>query len=289
MKFNSKNLKALALHTRVVLEDKKEGITLVSLVVTIILLLILAGVSIGLISGSNGILGRASEALESNDQATATEKIEMKITYFNVISYGENTRKANLQELAEGMFQDKEIEYVKIKENKVASLDKIDVTGEKSIFVKLKEYPYEFEISSDLQLASIDHEEIKNNNNSIYKLGTYTSVGVSAGLSLWTRMREANTIEINVKEKYKDYEKLTVNNFIAMDELVKSVSYSPVKSGSMNCATLSTQIISYDSNLGILKIIKPFFQYDHGYDSYDYCGTGSTTIYIVENAEIPEL
>ena len=73
----------------------------------------------------------------------------MKITYFNVISYGENTRKANLQELAEGMFQDKEIEYVKIKGNKVASLDKIDAAGEKSIFVKLKEYPYEFEINEN--------------------------------------------------------------------------------------------------------------------------------------------
>lgn len=123
---------------------------------TIIILLILAGISIGLIVGSNGILNKSSVAVDKNEEATATEKIEMKITYFNVTSYGENTRKANLQELAEGMFQDKEIEYVKIKEQKVASLDAIDVTGESSIFVKLKEYPYEFEINEALQLASVD-------------------------------------------------------------------------------------------------------------------------------------
>ena len=157
-------------HTRVNLKDKKSGITLISLVVTIIILLILAGISIGLISGSNGILGRASEAVDTNDQTTATEKMEMKITYLNMISYGENTRKANLQELAEGMFQDKEVDYVKIKEQKVASLEMINVTGENSIFVKLKEYPYEFEIGSDLQLASVDGVKVEKDSDEISSL-----------------------------------------------------------------------------------------------------------------------
>lgn len=91
----------------------------------------------------------------------------MKITYFNVISYGENTRKANLQELAEGMFQDKEVDYVKIKEQKVASLEAINVSGESSIFVKLKEYPYEFEIGNDLQLASVDGVKLENSDDKI--------------------------------------------------------------------------------------------------------------------------
>ena len=173
MKSNSKKAESLGtVCTRASLKNKKAGITLVSLVVTIIILLILAGISISLIAGGDGILGRASGALDANDQATATEKIEMKITYFNVTSYGENTRKANLQELAEGMFQDKEIEYVKIKGNKVASLDKIDAAGEKSIFVKLKEYPYEFEIGSDLQLASVDGVKLSTSDTSNDELRT---------------------------------------------------------------------------------------------------------------------
>ena len=41
---------------------KMRGITLIALVVTIIVLLILAGVSIQLIGGSNGILNRASRS-----------------------------------------------------------------------------------------------------------------------------------------------------------------------------------------------------------------------------------
>ena len=40
------------------------GITLIALVVTIIVLLILAGVSISMLTGKNGILNRAVEAKE---------------------------------------------------------------------------------------------------------------------------------------------------------------------------------------------------------------------------------
>ena len=43
---------------------KQKGITLIALVVTIIVLLILAGVSIATLTGDNGILTRASNAKE---------------------------------------------------------------------------------------------------------------------------------------------------------------------------------------------------------------------------------
>ncbi len=39
-----------------------KGITLIALVVTIIVLLILAGVSIAMLTGDNGILGRGQQA-----------------------------------------------------------------------------------------------------------------------------------------------------------------------------------------------------------------------------------
>ena len=40
----------------------KKGITLISLIITIIVLLILAGVSISMVVGENGILNRATDA-----------------------------------------------------------------------------------------------------------------------------------------------------------------------------------------------------------------------------------
>ena len=51
---------------------KNEGITLIALVITIIVLLILAGVTIAMLMGDNGILTKATEA--KNDQADATVK-----------------------------------------------------------------------------------------------------------------------------------------------------------------------------------------------------------------------
>lgn len=58
---------------------KEMGITLVSLVVTIILLLILAGVTLALISGSEGILGRTTKAVEKHKIAEIKEKVELKV------------------------------------------------------------------------------------------------------------------------------------------------------------------------------------------------------------------
>ena len=53
---------------------KKNGITLIALVVTIIVLLILAGVSISMLTGQNGILNRAAEAKEKTEIASKDER-----------------------------------------------------------------------------------------------------------------------------------------------------------------------------------------------------------------------
>ena len=53
---------------------KDRGITLIALVVTIIVLLILAGISISMLTGQNGILNRATEAKEETEKANTEEK-----------------------------------------------------------------------------------------------------------------------------------------------------------------------------------------------------------------------
>ena len=57
------------------------GITLISLVVTIIILLILAGISIGMLSGDNGILGQAGNAKTQTDIAREKEIIDLAVVY----------------------------------------------------------------------------------------------------------------------------------------------------------------------------------------------------------------
>ena len=52
----------------------KRGITLIALVVTIIVLLILSGISVSMLTGQNGILNRASEAKEKTETASKDEQ-----------------------------------------------------------------------------------------------------------------------------------------------------------------------------------------------------------------------
>ena len=58
---------------------QEKGITLIALVITIIVLLILAGVSLRLVAGNEGILGRAEKAVTKNDEASAREKLELEL------------------------------------------------------------------------------------------------------------------------------------------------------------------------------------------------------------------
>ena len=55
------------------------GITLIALVITIIVLLILAGISIAMLTGSNGILTKANEADAETVRAEARERINLAL------------------------------------------------------------------------------------------------------------------------------------------------------------------------------------------------------------------
>ncbi len=56
-----------------------KGITLIALVVTIIVLLILAGVSIAMLTGKNGILTQGEKAKTDTANAEAVERINMEL------------------------------------------------------------------------------------------------------------------------------------------------------------------------------------------------------------------
>lgn len=68
-----------------------KGITLIALVITIIVLLILAGVTIALLLGENGILNQANSAKEETEIAKLKEeaKLDMQDTYLQTMTVGE--------------------------------------------------------------------------------------------------------------------------------------------------------------------------------------------------------
>ena len=61
------------------MKKNQNGITLIALVITIIVLLILAGVSIAMLTGENGILTKATESGTKNDFAAAEEVIKLAV------------------------------------------------------------------------------------------------------------------------------------------------------------------------------------------------------------------
>lgn len=140
---------------------KEKGITLVALVVTIIILILLAGITIRLTLGENGILNYSKEAKEETNKETATEKINLKITNAQMESYAKKERMPTLKEVSLVLKEDEEVEYVT--ETKQIASTKYEVGEEPTfIYTKLKDYPYEFGINSSLQLASVNGENVQN-------------------------------------------------------------------------------------------------------------------------------
>ena len=69
----------------------QKGVTLVALVVTIIVLIILAGISINLILGDNGIITIAKKAKENTELAKIQEETELNELYYQLETEGSNS------------------------------------------------------------------------------------------------------------------------------------------------------------------------------------------------------
>ena len=126
------------------LETKERGITLIALVITIIVLLILAGVSIAMLTGDNGILTQATNAKNKTEEAEEMEKIQLSVNEAQLGNSGyqelteENLQKeideqfgsesvkvyANEKNAFSFIFQNKEANY---RLEKDGTLNKIDI------------------------------------------------------------------------------------------------------------------------------------------------------------------
>lgn len=79
---------------------RNRGITLIALVITIIVLLILTGITLSLVAGENGILKRATDAVKINEEAMAEEEANLVIADIVTKYYeAKYVNKENLKEL----------------------------------------------------------------------------------------------------------------------------------------------------------------------------------------------
>ena len=79
-----------------------KGITLVALVVTIVVLLILAGVSINTVLGDDGIIKKAKEAAEATKRASAEEEMNRLVLEYQLASNDETLESFLQEKVTEG-------------------------------------------------------------------------------------------------------------------------------------------------------------------------------------------
>ena len=77
-----------------------KGITLIALVITIVVLLILAGVSIATLTGENGMIAKANQAKEASKKAELRERIQLAVIAARANTTGEIDKKVLHDELA---------------------------------------------------------------------------------------------------------------------------------------------------------------------------------------------
>ncbi len=124
------------------LNKKERGITLIALVITITVLLILAGLSIAMLTGDNGILTEASNAKIETVLGTIKEQIkllqmesrieEKEVTPETLLAEGKVSRTVKMED------DGKYYMYYSLKDNSIEGMQGLgrgDITNFKDIFL----------------------------------------------------------------------------------------------------------------------------------------------------------
>jgi len=127
---------------RKILKNSK-GITLIALVITIIVLLILAAISIATLTGENGILTQANKAKTETDEKGALEEVQLEVmgSFDNNGNYSSSLAKTNLENNLKATVADK---------------------GNGKLKVEYKGYTFNVDINGDVKIKSnIDYSKLK--------------------------------------------------------------------------------------------------------------------------------
>ena len=115
------------------IKKKTKGITLIALVVTIVVLLILAGVSISMLAGEDGIVRQAIESKDDTRGGEVKDKVNLAVSENKTADYSGGTKKTREEVItqlhSEGKLTDKEVIELESKNIiKIGNIE-IDFTG----------------------------------------------------------------------------------------------------------------------------------------------------------------
>ena len=231
-----------------------KGITLITLAVTIVVLLILAGISINTVIGDNGIIKKAQSSAELTKESEAKEIINRTIMEFYLTNEYEtledflNTkvlegRIDKVEKNADGTLKVWKNDYSVTTENKTNSSNNNDNNMNKRI--KISTTPYEGIYDS------CEHEAITNVN--VEPTDTtleYSTDGINYSTTI-PRIINAGTATINIRASKENYETKNVTVIAKIEKAEGNLSLSET-SGTIEYPNSTTFTVS--GNTGTLSV-----------------------------------
>ena len=176
------------------MKNNKNGITLIALVLTIIVLLILAGVSIAMLSGENGILKQATNAKEMTTKAEEKEIIKLAIN--EAFINHSNLTQNSLQEVLDNESENNEILVTYNLDNTLSVFFTESLRNYK-VYNNIVECDIDFKEAFKNEVAPETQDEERNNN--VIGIGTD---GKAVDMDLWNYCKIDNGYALNTKEIY---------------------------------------------------------------------------------------
>ena len=116
-----------------------KGITLIALVVTIVVLLILAGVSISLVLNNNGVISKAKDAKYSTERGQAQDEVNLAINYLQIEDATSTLTREDRRKILEDELR------------KISADSSVSISG---LGYKITHKKYDFFVDKDLKISS---------------------------------------------------------------------------------------------------------------------------------------
>ena len=187
---------------------RKKGITLIALIITIIILLILAGVAIAALTGDNGLFSRTQLAKEKTEYESAKEKIQVEVMTAQTDNYSKNEEDILLT-ITKHMIGIEDVTVNKIYFSKISKIDK-ELQSEfnnnqniNGIVVSTNEYSkYKFLIGKSGKIDGVT----TNNVDSITQEEFQT-------IEEFEKEKFGKKVDSEEEEKIQNYEYITSKNY----------------------------------------------------------------------------
>ena len=177
---------------------QKKGITMIALVITIIVLLILAGISISMLAGNNSILYWAWEARDKTESSGLKEQLQI----------------ATLGVLSEGNGQIKDDSLRNEMKKSIRGVTDNDITGDEKNGWQVKVENKAFAISKSGDVNEVFWEEVRDVNGNLTEIrkvdGTVTGLKIGDTIGYSATDGVSSGTEIYSSEEVNGYENQTI-------------------------------------------------------------------------------